>query len=111
MVLDVHHHLCNQVDDDLSQLLLDTFKTWKAEILPPKLHFSSLKEGLRDREHADYIDGQHFIDFIEICQPLNQDIDVMIEAKLKDFALFDLVKSIKNLRKHWQWIDDSTFER
>jgi len=34
----------------------------------------------------------------------------MLEAKMKDLALFKLVDSIKELRKDWKWIDSSTFE-
>ena len=110
MVLDVHHHICNNNDEDLTKLLPDIFNTWKDEALPPKLHFSSPKEGPVDRKHADFIDGQHFVEFIDSCKSVNKDIDIMIEAKKKDFALFDLVSSIKKLRKDWKWIDDSTFE-
>lgn len=110
MVLDVHHHICNNDGDSIEEILPDIFDTWSGEVLPPKLHFSSPKDGPKDRKHADFIDGQHFVEFIESCKPLNKDIDIMIEAKKKDLALNDLVFSIKKLRKDWKWIDSSTFE-
>lgn len=53
---------------------------------------------------------EQFVEFIENCKYINKDSDIMIEAKKKDFALYDLVKSIKNLKKGWKWIDSSTFE-
>ncbi len=110
MVLDVHHHICNNNGENLFALLPDILNTWKDEILPPKIHFSSPKDNPKDRKHADFIDGKHFVEFIEGCRALNKDIDIMIEAKMKDQALFDLVKSIKKLRRNWEWTDNSTFE-
>ena len=86
MVLDVHHHL------------------------PPKLHFSSPKDSPTDRRHADYIDAKEFVGFIESCREFDTDIDIMIEAKMKDLALFDLVESIRTIRKDFEWIDNSTFK-
>ena len=40
MVLDIHHHNCNNSDDDIYKLIPKIFQTWKNEKLPPKLHFS-----------------------------------------------------------------------
>lgn len=110
MVLDVHHHVCNNDGDNIEKLLPEIFDTWDGDVLPPKLHFSSPKNNPKDRKHADFIDAQHFVEFIEMCKPLKKDMDIMIEAKKKDLALFDLVSSIKNFRKEWKWIDASTFE-
>lgn len=110
MVLDVHHHICNNDGENIVELLPDIFDTWKDEVLPPKLHFSSPRDNPKDRKHADFIEPKDFIEFIEICKPLNIDMDIMIEAKMKDHALFQLVNSIKDLRKDFKWIDDSTFE-
>ena len=110
MVLDIHHHICNNDGYSIDEILPDILDTWKDEKLPPKLHFSSPKNHSKDRKHADFINGNDFVEFIELCKPLNKDIDIMLEAKKKDLALFNLVESIKNLRKDWKWIDSSTFE-
>lgn len=110
MVLDVHHHACNNTGDNILELLPDIFNTWTGQKLPPKIHFSSPKGGPKDRKDADLIDGQHFVEFIESCKAINKDIDIMIEAKKKDLALYNLVAAIKELRPDWQWIDSSTFE-
>ena len=42
--------------------------------------------------------------FIELIQPLNQDVDIMIEAKQKDLALYRLVHDIKEARPTWKWM-------
>jgi UV DNA damage endonuclease len=110
MVLDVHHHLCNNEGEELKQLLPDILHTWRGEALPAKIHFSSPKDGAKEKKHTDYIDAGSFVEFLELCRHFNQDIDVMIEAKKKDLALFKLADSIRHLRKDWTWIDASTFE-
>jgi UV DNA damage endonuclease len=110
MVLDVHHHVCNSNDDELEGLIEDIFNTWNNDILPPKIHFSSPKDGEKDKRHSDYINPHDFISFIEKTKNLNRDYDVMIEAKQKDLALYRLVEDIKELKKEWNWIDDSTLE-
>ncbi|MCY6370853.1 UV DNA damage repair endonuclease UvsE [Clostridium ganghwense] len=110
MVLDVHHYVCNNDGESLQSILGDIFDTWNEDILPPKVHFSSPKEGEKDRKHADYINVYDFIQFIEKCKIFNKDLDVMIEAKKKDLALYKLVNDIKNIREDWKWIDETTFE-
>lgn len=109
MVLDVHHHLCNDGSEDLSLMLEEIFDTWKDESLPPKLHFSSPKEDSKDRRHADYIDAQAFAEFIEKCIPLNRDIDIMLETKQKDLALYKLVGDLRQIKPEWNFIDKSSF--
>jgi UV DNA damage endonuclease len=110
MVLDVHHHVCNNNGEILEDLIEDIFNTWNNDILPPKIHFSSPKDGERDRRHSDYINPHDFISFIEITKSLNRDYDVMIEAKQKDESLYKLVEDLKEFKKEWKWIDESTIE-
>jgi UV DNA damage endonuclease len=110
MVFDIHHHKCNNEGEDVKSLIKEIFKTWENEALPPKIHFSSPKEGEFDRKHSDYINPNEFIEFIDLVKDINIDFDIMIEAKLKDLALFNLVENIKQLRPDIKWIDSSTFE-
>ncbi|SCN24938.1 UV DNA damage endonuclease [Clostridium sp. N3C] len=110
MVLDVHHHNCNNNGEVLEDLLEEILATWDKEQLPPKFHFSSPKEGPLDRKHSDFIVAEDFITFIEICKVYDRDIDIMLEAKQKDLALFKLMEDLKRLRKNWNYIDNSTFE-
>ena len=109
MVLDIHHHNCNNTDDNIYDLIPDIFTTWKNEKLPPKLHFSSPRDGENDRKHSDFINAQDFVNFLENIKHFNTDIDIMLECKEKDLALFKLADDIKELKPEYTWIDQSTF--
>lgn len=109
MVLDIHHHNCNNTDDNIYDLIPDIFATWKNQKLPPKLHFSSPRDGEKDRKHSDFINANDFINFLENVKDFNTDIDIMLECKEKDLALFKLVDDIKELKPEYEWIDQSTF--
>lgn len=111
MVLDVHHHICKNNEDEIKYILKDIFDTWNEEVLPPKIHFSSPREFEKDRKHADFINPKEFLNFVYLAkQELNRDFDVMIEAKKKDLALKQLVDDIKNLDKEIKFIDNTTIE-
>ncbi len=110
MVLDVHHHNCNNNGEDLGEMLSDIFDTWNSEKIPPKIHFSSPKEFVNDKKHSDYIYEKEFSDFLDIAKKLDRDFDVMIEAKKKDLALFDLVKNLRDIRDDIEFIDNSTIK-
>lgn len=110
MVLDVHHHLCNNHGENLDTMLFDIFSTWDNQPIPPKIHFSTPRETEKDRKHADNINAEDFCDFVELTKSVKKDYYVMIEAKKKDQALFQLANDIKAIRPNWKWIDNSTFE-
>ena len=110
MVLDVHHHNCNDGGEELQPMLADIFSTWQQESLPPKLHFSTPKDGPLDRKHSDYIAATDFINFIENCKALDTDLDIMLESKMKDLSMYQLIIDIKKLRPQWIWLDKTTFE-
>lgn len=104
IVLDYHHYTCNPSKLEFNQV----FSTWKKE--NPKVHFSSPKSKLKKefRSHHDYINSDDFISFLEKVKIYRQDIDIMIEAKAKDEALFKLVRELK-YKTDYQFIDDTTF--
>ena len=108
MVLDYHHHICNPCDN-IDGILAEIFDTWKD--IRPKVHFSSPKNKTkRDfRSHHDYINSDDFIQFIEKIKKYNVDIDIMIEAKAKDDALFRLVRELK-YKTNYKFIDETSFE-
>ena len=95
MVLDYHHHICNPSKTSIMLLLPKIYETWKKEILPPKMHFSSSASKRDFRSHNDYIEIGHFIDFVELLKQYERDVDLMIEAKKKDEALFRLVRQLR----------------
>lgn len=72
------------------------------------MHFSTPKNKKDFRSHADYIDGDDFINFIEILKVYNKDVDIMLECKAKDDSLFRLVRYIK-YKTNYKFIDDTTF--
>lgn len=110
MVFDVHHHNCNNNGETVDELLPDILRTWEGQSLPPKFHFSSPKDSEKDRKHSDYIYPQDFVEFIEKCKRHDLDIDIMLEAKQKDLALYKLVEDVKALKPDWNWIDNSTLK-
>lgn len=90
MVFDIHHHRVLREDDWLP---------WLKQVLPtwgnvrPKLHYSSPKDGLRSRSHADGIDADDFAHFLRRIEGL--EVDVMLECKSKDAALLDLRRDLE----------------
>ncbi|MDD3023307.1 MAG: UV DNA damage repair endonuclease UvsE [Syntrophomonadaceae bacterium] len=97
MVLDIHHHYCNNIDDDIADYLSAVFETWVNESSPPKIHLSSPKDPKSIRSHADNINLTFFVEFLKKAKRLNSDFDVMIEAKNKDAALLKLLKELKEV--------------
>lgn len=89
LVFDVHHHRILREDDWLPWLQ-KALKTWGE--VRPKLHFSSPKDGLRSRHHADGIDPDDFAHFLERMAGL--EFDVMLECKAKDKALIGLRREL-----------------
>ncbi|NOW03963.1 UV DNA damage repair endonuclease UvsE [Clostridium beijerinckii] len=110
MVLDVHHHNCNNNGENIEDLLEEIFNTWDNEFFPPKIHFSTPKDHDKDRKHADYINAEDLVEFLEKAKVLDRDFDIMLECKQKDEALYKLVKDIKVIRPQYKLIDNSTFE-
>jgi UV DNA damage endonuclease len=105
----------NEIDERLNfysemieDMVEEIFNTWKGEKLPPKIHFSSPRSGEFDKKHADYINAEAFIEFLEKTKKLDKDYDVMLECKEKDVALFKLVDDIKELRPDYTWLDKTT---
>jgi len=109
MVFDVHHYQCNNQGEKMIDILPDIFNTWNNEYFKPKIHFSSPKNEKDYRSHADIIELDEFLNFLDIAKNLGRDFDVMLEAKNKDNALFDLMEKLKNSGKV-KIINNSTFE-
>ncbi|OFW80228.1 MAG: hypothetical protein A2201_02680 [Alicyclobacillus sp. RIFOXYA1_FULL_53_8] len=98
MVLDVHHDLCNpDANATLRDLLGDIFATWTDTSLVPKVHISSPKSEADLRSHADFVDVESVLPFLNLAREYNQDFDVMLEAKQKDEAVFWLMKNLAKI--------------
>lgn len=108
MVLDYHHHLCNNNGEKIENFIERIFRTWDNDELNPKIHFSSPKSKKEFRSHSDYIDVDAFLNFLEKIKFTNQDIDIMLEVKEKDEALFRLIRQIK-YKKDYKFKNNTIF--
>lgn len=64
-----------------------------------KIHVSSPKSEKEFRSHADYIEPEMLTAFLKSCKEIDLPrIDVMIEAKVKDLALFRLAEQLGKIR-------------
>lgn len=108
MVLDYHHFKCNHQTEKLEDYIERIFATWKNHKENPKIHMSSPKSKKEKRSHHDYISCDEFLTFLSKIQFTNQDIDVMIEAKMKEEALFRLLRVIK-YKTDYKFVNKTTF--
>jgi len=108
MVLDYHHHKCNNNNIDINIYLKRIFNTWQNQT--PKIHFSSPKNSQKKdyRSHHEYIDCNSFIELLNILKPYINKIDIMLEAKMKDVALFKLTRELK-YKTNFKFIDETSF--
>lgn len=108
MVLDYHHYLCNKGEVDIQNQYQRIFNTWHGKI--PKVHFSSPKNKTKKdiRSHHDYIDINVFLNFIKDIENFTDNVDIMIEAKAKDDALFRLIRQLK-YKSDYTFIDETSF--
>ncbi|MDD9271116.1 UV DNA damage repair endonuclease UvsE [Paenibacillus sp. GCM10023248] len=104
MVLDVHHHAVNNEGEDAAEMWPRIQRTWlrpeislssPEEALPPKIHISSPKSESDPRSHADYVEIGPLMTFLRAIAPTTPRLDIMIEAKMKDEALFRLMEDFK----------------
>lgn len=97
-VFDYHHHLANLSAEPLNELLTDIFTTWEHARAVPKIHISSPKSAREFRSHADYIDIEFIMPLLKVLKELGQDVDFMIEAKMKDKAMLKMIEDISKVR-------------
>ncbi|WP_202079568.1 UV DNA damage repair endonuclease UvsE [Caldalkalibacillus salinus] len=95
LVFDYHHHLAHHHDIHWEKQWDRVLQTWAHSPLPVKMHMSSPKSETQFRAHAEYVDLDMFMDFLQQVKGSCEQIDCMIEAKKKDDALFKLVKQLR----------------
>ncbi|MFZ3590204.1 UV DNA damage repair endonuclease UvsE [Bacillus sp. DJP31] len=108
LVFDYHHHLANFKDEDWRSSWDRIIQTWSFSPLPLKMHISSPRNEKDFRAHADYIDSKMFLRFLHEIKGSVKEIDCMIEAKMKDDALFRLMEELLG-EKGIEKVNDSTF--
>ena len=94
VVFDTHHYNCyiqlhpNEHFRDPEFYIPLILNTWKRRGIKPKFHVSEQGSG-RCGHHSDYIETiPNYL--LEIPEKYNTDIDIMIEAKKKEQAIFKL---------------------
>jgi UV damage endonuclease UvdE len=108
LVFDYHHHLVNHTNEDWVKNWGYAVDTWKTSNLPMKMHMSSPRDEKDIRAHADFVDPNMFITFLNEIYGSVKQIDCMIEAKQKDNALFQLMDDMK-AHPSIEIINDSSF--
>ena len=96
VVFDTHHYTCyNHFHPDETQkpahiYIPEILQTWNKRNIKPKFHISEQGKG-RVGHHSDYIENipQYLL---EIPKMYNQPIDILVEAKKKELAIFQLYK-------------------
>ncbi len=109
MVLDYHHFNCNNDGENIKDYLPRILATWDNENLKPKMHFSTPRNSKEKRSHSEYINSDEFIAFINVIKEFNKDVDVMLECKAKDEALFRLMRELK-CKANYKFLDETSFE-
>ncbi len=93
MIFDDLHHRAYAGEPPSQALLADVLATWDEQRDGrPKLHFSSQRSDARAGAHADGVDAGEFRRFVETLPTTG--VDVMLEAKAKERALFELVTDL-----------------
>lgn len=101
IVFDTHHHECYKKlhpDEDIrdaSEYIEDILKTWDKKKIKPKFHVSEQGIG-RVGKHSDYIDiiPEYLL---EIPDLYGYEIDIMIEAKMKELSIKKLYEKYPQL--------------
>ncbi|MRX72097.1 UV DNA damage repair endonuclease UvsE [Bacillus lacus] len=109
LVFDYHHHLAYHEERDWEEDWIRILSTWEASPLPVKMHISSPRSEKEYRAHADKVNVQMFLEFLHAVKDSTDRIDCMIEAKMKDEALFTLMEELSGFPEIII-LDGSTFE-
>ncbi|MBI9012118.1 MAG: UV DNA damage repair endonuclease UvsE [Clostridiales bacterium] len=92
VVFDYHHHRCLSGVKVTNDLIQHIENTWQGQT--PKMHISSGKTDIKDRRHHDYIsvdDSRILSDIYSV-----HSVDVMVEAKKKEFAALKLMADLSH---------------
>ncbi|TMW73101.1 UV DNA damage repair endonuclease UvsE [Alteribacter natronophilus] len=94
VVFDLHHHDVHG-GKPIGSFWERVVSTWGHSPLPMKMHVSSPRDHENDKSHADYINADRLYAFLKEINGSVPRLDIMIEAKQKDGALFRLMKDLK----------------
>lgn len=95
VVFDTHHYNCYNIlhpDENLKEAreyIPSILETWKKRSIRPKFHVSEQAPDSKIGKHSDYIEELP-IYLLEIPDKYGVEIDIMIEAKMKEKAILKL---------------------
>jgi UV DNA damage endonuclease len=96
LVFDIHHFICYEEkypgkQTSIEEILPEILETWKAKGIKPKFHISEQDVDKRLGAHSFYIENIQSV-LLEIPEKFKTNLDLMIEAKGKDFAIEKLYR-------------------
>lgn len=103
VVFDNHHYDCycllhpNETIESPEELIPEVVETWKDRGCSSVLcHLSNQKENAKIGAHSDYINmiPEYYMNIFELY---NMNVDIEIEAKEKELAIFDLYESYPSI--------------
>ncbi len=95
VVFDTFHHQCLSAGESVREGLAAAAKSWSRKDGPLMVDYSSQQPGRRRGAHADSLDEQHFLRFLE--QAAGFDCDVMLELRDKEVSA---LKAVALARRH-----------
>lgn len=115
VVFDTHHFECYKLlhpDEEFmipDAYISDILESWKRRGIKPKFHVSEQGSG-RTGHHSDFIEEipQYLLD---IPKKYGVEIDIMIEAKMKEQAIMKLYKKYPQLNCKVGEVDESIFSK
>lgn len=94
IVFDTHHHVFNEDSLSMEEAMMATMETWPTGVLPLQ-HISNTEPHLMNgnfvdrRKHSDMI---HYVPDCQLKLLRDKKIDVEVEAKQKNIAVFEMSK-------------------
>ncbi|WP_455281096.1 UV DNA damage repair endonuclease UvsE [[Eubacterium] cellulosolvens] len=90
VLFDVFHHLLNNYNETINQVLISVSQTWKEEDGIPMIDYSIQLENNRQGKHGITLNLKNFMKFLKETKPF--DFDIMLEIKDKDISALKAVK-------------------
>lgn len=96
VLFDYFHHRCLNYGEDLKAVLTATFRTWQPADGLPIVDYSSQQLGERLGKHAETIDIDDFVQFLDATRDF--DFDIMLEIKDKEKSALKALAIIQDIR-------------
>jgi UV DNA damage endonuclease len=97
VAFDVYHHQLLQHGEPLGDALASTAETWAEDDGLPIVDYSSPQPGGRFGRHADTLDDEAFVQFLQASRP--HDFDLMLEIKDKETSALRAVRLARSDRR------------